>query len=59
MFSDSNDRTLVTFFISATLLTVIFVFFLIVSLVRLRSRQRKKEEQLLHALINERERTMT
>lgn len=59
MFSDANDRTLVTFFISATLLTVIFVFFLIASLVRLRSRQRKKEEQLLHALINERERTMS
>lgn len=59
MFSDANDKTLITFFISATLLTVIFVFFLIVSLVRLRSRQRQKEELLLHALIDERERTMS
>lgn len=59
MFSNANDRTLIMFFIAITLLTVIFVFFLIASLVRLRSRQRQKEERLLHALIDERERTMS
>lgn len=52
------EKEMIPFFITATLLTVIFIFFLIASLVHLRSRQIRKERELLHALIGERERTM-
>jgi len=56
MFNTAGE--MIPFFITATLLTVIFIFFLIVSLVRLKDRQMKKEHQLLHALIGEKERSM-
>lgn len=56
MFNTEND--MIPLFITATLLTVIFIFFLIASLLRLKNRQIKKERELLHALIGERERTM-
>lgn len=54
----NNDNNLILLFITMTLLTVIFIFFLIGSMIRLKSRQVKREEELLLALIEERERTM-
>lgn len=52
------EEEMIPFFMTATLLTVIFIFFMIVSFVRLKNRQIRKEHQLLQALIGERERTM-
>jgi two-component system NarL family sensor kinase len=52
------EEKLIPFFLTATLLTVIFIFFMIVSFVRLKNRQIKKEHQLMRALVEERERTM-
>lgn len=54
----NSAGTMIPFFITVTLLTVIFIFFLVVALVRLKNRQIKKEHQLLHALIGEKERSM-
>lgn len=52
------ENGMVQLTIAATLLTVIFVFFLIAALVGLKGKQSRKERQLLRALIDERERTM-
>lgn len=52
------EEEMIPFFITATLLTIIFIFFMMVSFVRLKNKQIKKEHELLHALIGERERTM-
>lgn len=59
MFSDDHGEGLIMLIISMTVLTVVFVFFLITSLVRLKNKQIKREEELLKALIEERERTMS
>jgi len=56
MFDFKND--FVGLFITVTILTVVFVFFLIGTLVRLKYNQTKKQRQMFKALIEERERTM-
>lgn len=48
----------VRFFITLAILTVVFIFFLIAALVRLRNNQNKKKRKLLSDMIAERERTM-
>lgn len=52
------NSNFVGLWITVTLLGVIFIFFLIAALVRLRSNQNKKERELLKDLVEERERTM-
>lgn len=55
--SDINSN-FIGLWITVTLLGVVFIFFLIAALVRLRNNQNKKKRELLKALIEERERTM-
>ncbi|WP_118953085.1 sensor histidine kinase [Taibaiella helva] len=54
----SVEAGLVPVFITMTMLSTAFIFFLIAALVRLKGNQMKKERQLLKAIAEERERTM-
>ncbi|HET8574289.1 MAG TPA: ATP-binding protein [Edaphocola sp.] len=54
----NNERALIPVFITATLLTVIFIFFLFATLIRLKNKKTKKEHDTLKAINEERERTM-
>lgn len=49
---------MIPLFIAATILAVVFIFFLIAALIRLKEIKIKKEHNALKALIEERERTM-
>lgn len=53
-----NNQNLVPFFVTGTLLMVVFVFFLIVFLIVQKAKQNRQENEMLYARIDEKERTM-
>ncbi len=53
-----NNQSLVPFFVTGTLLMVVFVFFLIAFLIVQKGKQNKQENEMLYARIDEKERTM-
>lgn len=54
----SLDKHMIPIMITATLLTVIFIFFMIVFLITFKNRQNRKSREYLQALVDEKERTM-
>jgi two-component system, NarL family, sensor kinase len=54
-----NDDSLVPFFVTITLLMVVFAFFLIITLVVQKNKQNRQANELLQAQVKERDRTMS
>lgn len=54
-----NDDSLVPFFVTITLLMVVFAFFLIITLIVQKNKQNRQANELLQAQVKERDRTMS
>ncbi|WP_118973939.1 sensor histidine kinase [Taibaiella koreensis] len=54
-----NDDSLVPFFVTVTLLMVVFAFFLIITLIVQKNKQNRQANELLQAQVKERDRTMS
>lgn len=54
-----NDDSLVPFFVTITLLMMVFVFFLIITLIVQKNKQNRQANELLQIQVKERDRTMS
>ena len=54
-----NDDSLVPFFVTITLLMVVFAFFLIITLIVQKNKQNRQANELLQTQVKERDRTMS
>jgi two-component system, NarL family, sensor kinase len=58
MYNNASPSTMIPFMITVTLMTVMFIFGLIVILISLKNKQTKRRREYLKALVDEKERTM-